>query len=116
WALGRNRSHAIVPAQPGNTVQIPASKLEFHLGSRLPIYFRRTNRFRLWSLLLIWHLTVGIWHLFAQPQNPPPGQDPLMSLMMSQPKIDTTSPTRVVAVFDPPIVRPGEQSIFRVTF
>jgi len=39
-----------------------------------------------------------------------------MSLMMSQPKIDTTSPTRVVVALDPPVVRPGEQSIYRVTF
>lgn len=39
-----------------------------------------------------------------------------MTLMMSQPRIDTTSPTRVSASFDPPTVRPGEQAIYRVTF
>jgi hypothetical protein len=45
--------------------------------------------------------------------NPP--QDPLMSLMLSQPKIDLTSPVITVAAFDPPVVAPGQQSIYRVT-
>src|SRR5262249_3803416 len=43
-------------------------------------------------------------------------QDPLMQLMMSQPPVDLTSPVTPTAVFDPPVVRPGEQAIYRVTF
>jgi hypothetical protein len=39
-----------------------------------------------------------------------------MSLMLSQPKIDITTNVSAVASFDPPIVRPGEQTIYRVTF
>jgi hypothetical protein len=42
--------------------------------------------------------------------------DPLAALMQSQPTIDTTSPVRAMASFDPPAVRPGEQSTYRVTF
>ena len=50
-----------------------------------------------------------------QPAVPPP-QDPLMTLMMSQPKIDLDGPVNATAAFDPPIVRPGQQTIYRVTF
>lgn len=39
-----------------------------------------------------------------------------MSLMLSQPKIEITTNISAVASFDPPIVRPGEQTIYRVTF
>jgi hypothetical protein len=39
-----------------------------------------------------------------------------MSLMLSQPKIDISTNVSAVASFDPPIVRPGEQTIYRVTF
>ncbi len=53
--------------------------------------------------------------LRAQPFVIPPGQDPLMSMMLSQPKIDLVSPVEVVAVFDPPVVAPGQQTIYRVT-
>ncbi|SPE54596.1 conserved hypothetical protein [Verrucomicrobia bacterium] len=42
--------------------------------------------------------------------------DPLMSLMLSQPKIDLATQVVAVASFDPPVVRPGQQSIYRVTF
>jgi hypothetical protein len=54
----------------------------------------------------------------AQTSAPPvPAvQDPLMNLMISQPKIDTSAPVKASAVFDPPVVRPGEQAIYRVTF
>ena len=38
-----------------------------------------------------------------------------MSLMMSQPRIDITSPVHAFASFDPPSVRPGEQSTYRIT-
>lgn len=52
----------------------------------------------------------------AQPSSPPPLSDPLMSLMLSQPPIDVVSPVRPVSGFDPPVVRPGEDSTYRVTF
>ena len=42
--------------------------------------------------------------------------DPLMSLMLSQPRIDITSEVRATAVFDPPVVAPGEVAIYRLTF
>jgi len=46
----------------------------------------------------------------------PPIHDPLMSLMISQPKIELGAPVIPTASFDPPVVRPGELSIYRVTF
>jgi hypothetical protein len=49
-----------------------------------------------------------------QPAAPP--QDPLMSLMLSQPRIDVDSPVTATATFDPPIIRPGELATYRVAF
>ncbi len=37
-----------------------------------------------------------------------------MSLMVSQPKIELPAVTKATAVFDPPVVRPGEQAFLRV--
>ncbi len=51
--------------------------------------------------------------LLAQQPNPPP-RDPLMSLMMSQPKLAVPGVTTAVASFDPPVVRPGELAFLRV--
>lgn len=42
-------------------------------------------------------------------------QDPYMSLMMSQPKFELATQVTATASFDPPVVRPGEQAIYRVT-
>jgi hypothetical protein len=42
--------------------------------------------------------------------------DPLMSLMISQPPIDVTTPVKAVAGFDPPVIAPGQESTYRVTF
>jgi len=53
--------------------------------------------------------------LFAQTQ-PAPQPDPLMSLMMAQPKVNLDAPVIAVPTLDPSIVRPGEESIYRVTF
>jgi hypothetical protein len=53
--------------------------------------------------------------LRAQPPGAPP-QDPLMTLMLSQPKIDISAPVTATVAFDPPVVGPGEQAIYRVTF
>jgi hypothetical protein len=45
----------------------------------------------------------------------PASQDPLMQLMLAQPRIDVDSPVTPVASFDPPMVKPGEGSTYRVT-
>jgi hypothetical protein len=45
---------------------------------------------------------------------PPP--DPLMNLLLSQPKIDFAAPVKPVVSFDPAAVGPGEESVYRVTF
>ncbi len=66
---------------------------------------------------LLWAVLLTLPHCLLQAQTtPPPAQDPLMSLMLSQPKIDITAPVTATAAFDPPVVRPGEESIYRVTF
>lgn len=51
----------------------------------------------------------------TQPAPAPPPMDPLLQLMMTQPSIEVTSNIQVSASFDPPTVRPGEKSIYRVT-
>ena len=48
------------------------------------------------------------------PASPRP--DPLMSLLMSQPRTEISSNVIAAAEFDPPVVRPGESSTYRVTF
>jgi hypothetical protein len=42
-------------------------------------------------------------------------QDPMMQLMLAQPKIDVDSPVVPLTSFDPPAVKPGEEAIYRVT-
>jgi hypothetical protein len=57
--------------------------------------------------------------LHAQPPNTPSApkpQDPLISMMLAQPRIDVESPVVPSASFDPPEVKPGEESIYRVSF
>src|SRR5262249_45710915 len=56
------------------------------------------------------------FHLSGQPASPAPAQDPLMSLMLSQPRIDVESPVTPIALFDPPIIRAGDQAVYRVSF
>src|SRR5260370_30269509 len=52
---------------------------------------------------------------YAQ-QTVPPQQDPLINLMLSQPPIELNGPVVATASFDPPVIAPGQQSIYRVTF
>jgi len=74
-------------------------------------------RLRVWSLLLVWSLELGAWNFQTRGQTAaPPTQDPLMSLMLSQPKIDVGAPVTAIAWFDPPVVGPGQLSFYRVTF
>ncbi len=70
-----------------------------------------------------WKLNVGCWmflstfllclHVSAQPPAPQP--DPLMQLMLTQPSIEISTNIEIRAVFDPPIVRVGQKSTYRVT-
>ena len=48
----------------------------------------------------------------APPQIPPGG---LIQLQVAQPAVDISSPVTATAVFDPPAVRPGEKTFYRVT-
>src|SRR5437588_205925 len=81
--------------------------------------FGGSLRLDAWRLMLFRaSLGFGFWSFFtlalhAQPAPPP--QDPLMTLMLSQPRLDTNSPVTAIAVFDPPAVRPGEESVYHVT-
>jgi hypothetical protein len=45
----------------------------------------------------------------------PVSQDPLMNLMLSQPKIEIATQVVAVATFDPPVVKPGQDAIYRVS-
>ena len=57
----------------------------------------------------------GNHRVLQQPQmSAQPTRDPLMSLMMSQPNIAIPAMPNATAAFDPPMVRPGEESFLRV--
>ena len=43
-------------------------------------------------------------------------QDPLITLMLAQPRIEIGLPVTAISWFDPPVVRPGQLSFYRVTF
>src|ERR1041384_1725455 len=75
----------------------------------------RRLAFGAWNLVLLWCLVLGAWCFPSSAQNPPI-RDPLMSLMISQPRIELGAPVTPGASFDPPVVRPGELSLYRVTF
>lgn len=64
---------------------------------------------------LLAFLLLGSWIARSQPAAPPV-RDPLMSLMLSQPKIELATQVVATVSFDPPTVRVGQQSIYRVTF
>src|ERR1043165_10010150 len=79
-------------------LQAPTPKLHpegvrDRLQTSTPSY--RTRRFGAWSLVFLWSLEFGVWSFAtvpAQPSPPPPPQDPLMSLMISQPRIELNGP------------------------
>jgi hypothetical protein len=49
-------------------------------------------------------------------QNPPPPEtNAMIQLMTSQAAVDISSPPVATVSFDPPVVRPGEVSIYRIT-
>jgi hypothetical protein len=95
---------------PNSTVDVTAQ------GPRSSSFGNDSNfEFRISSLggLITFLISVGA---FAQSPSIPPQQDPLMSLMLSQPRIEITTNVMASAHFDPPVVAPGEQSIYRVSF
>jgi hypothetical protein len=53
--------------------------------------------------------------LQAQPFIPPQ-RDPLINMLMAQPKIDLSGPVKATAVFEPPVIGQGEQAFYRVSF
>ena len=53
--------------------------------------------------------------LSAQPTAGMPPRDPLLQLMLTQPSIEVTTNVQITAEFDPPAIRPGGISIYRVT-
>ena len=52
--------------------------------------------------------------LSVRAQTPTPDQ--MNQIIRSQPTVDVSAPVSVTASFDPPVVRPGEKSFYRVTF
>ncbi len=55
--------------------------------------------------------------LSVQAQTPvQPTPDQLIQLMRSQPAVDISTPVTATATFDPPLVQPGEKSVYRVSF
>lgn len=63
---------------------------------------------------IFWALLLGPLVLRAQtPAQLPPGG--LMQLQVAQPTVDVSSPVTASAVFDPPVVRVGEKTFYRVT-
>jgi hypothetical protein len=83
-----------------------------YFGFRISGFFRPSDfGFRAFLFLVL----VLVPLLSTAQPSPIRTQDPLMQLMLSQPKIDMDSPVLPVVSFDPPVVRPGETSIYRVT-
>jgi hypothetical protein len=48
--------------------------------------------------------------------NVVPPQDPLITLMLAQPRIEIGLPVTAISWFEPPVVRPGQLSFYRVIF
>jgi len=63
--------------------------------------------------VVFWFLLLAPFCLSAQapPQLPPGG---LAQLQVAQPAVDVSSPATATAMFDPPVVRPGEKTFYRV--
>lgn len=65
-----------------------------------------------WLALALMAWSLAPMMAAAQPTNAP---DPLMVLMQSQPPMITEAPKQALAVFDPPVVRVGEEATYRIT-
>jgi hypothetical protein len=65
------------------------------------------------NVLLSLMLLAPLWlRAQAPPQIPPGG---LIQLQVAQPAVDVSSPVTTTAAFDPPVVRAGEKTFYRVT-
>jgi hypothetical protein len=101
----------------GSCIEMPKSKPEFFTkpcflmgaGSRTVAHVRPCL---LACFTTGWLVSTG----WAQAATQPQPQDPLITLLMSQPKIELSAPVRVSATFDPPAVKLGGTSVYRVTF
>ena len=85
-------------------------------GLRISAVFRPSDfGFRVSSVLLASFIMLALDSLA---QSPPPASspDPLMQLMLAQPRIEIDVPVLPTVAFDPPVVKPGEESTYRVTF
>jgi len=59
-------------------------------------------------LLMVVALLFGFPNsVLGQIQTSAPPQDPLMNLLMSQPRMDFGAPIKPVVTFDPPVIRPA---------
>jgi hypothetical protein len=65
-------------------------------------------------LLLVLSAGQNQWVFAQTPANPT--ADQLMQIARSQPAVDISEPVTATAAFDPPLVRPGERSVYRMTF
>jgi hypothetical protein len=72
----------------------------------------RINYF-IWLILVL--IASPTWMAYGQ-TTVAPTPDQLAQIIRSQPVVDVSAPVTATASFDPPLVRPGEKSIYRVTF
>ena len=73
-----------------------------------------TNRLRLFLQFAL-SIILSLAGVMAAPAQSPAITVP-EQLMKSQPAVDISVPVTATATFDPPLVRPGQKSIYRVTF
>lgn len=90
---------------------VPGRRSGVRAPRRLRLIYRKFGQVAAWVALCAGLAQITV----AQPTSPPPVRDPLMSLMMSQPRLEL-GPVRATAAFDPPVARPGMESVYRVTF
>jgi len=86
-------------------------------GFRISAFFRISDfGFRVLTCLALL-VSLGLFSAGSQAQtpSPPSSPDPLMQLMMAQPRIEVDVPVTPVVAFDPPVIKPGEESTYRVT-
>ena len=76
----------------------------------------RSNMRTYLFISLVLGLSVGQFMSGQAQISVQPTADQLMQLMRSQPAVDISIPVAATAAFDPPLVEPGEKSIYRVSF
>ena len=80
------------------------------INSKITIKIKRGLALVAFGAVLICFLSSA----FAQ--QPPPPPNPAAIMLSPQPNIDTTTPVAATAIFDPPVIRPGGSSTYRVSF